>query len=299
MDQQKLNRLSELTSALSSDTSGGNAAARLLIWGGSGVGKSHTSMQVLDAIVPADKAIVWVDTSDNFLIAPQIGIRHPWQRIPFTFIEDLRIMAEAMKEGIEPWNYVGGILLDEASMMAQADVDRLFEARVANWNPNEHKGDPAPLAPDFMDSRPGLVRFRNMINAFWEVPGLHVIMTAHERTPDPQKRETQFRADFPPATYKVAKAKVRLVARMEADAVSAGKGADSIKRTLQVLPTNNSDAKNSLGIQDIRFDAEHLPGLVKNWLGTPEASAPVISEPDVSNDDTSDDEDNFSIEAIN
>lgn len=293
MDQQKLNRLSELTSALSSDTSGGNAALRALLWGGSGVGKSHLAMQVLDEIVAPDKAIVWIDTSDNFLIAPQIGVKHPWQRIPFTFIEDLRIMAEAMREQIEPWNYVGGILLDEASMMAQADVDRLFEARVANWSKSE---DP-PLAPDYGDSRPALVRFRNMINAFWEVPGLHIIMTAHERTPT--EKEVQFRADFPPATYKVAKAKVRLVARMQADAVSAGGTADSIKRTLQVLPTNNSDAKNSLGIKDIRFDAAYLPELVKNWLGTPEALAPVIVEPEVSNDDTSDDEDNFSIEAIN
>jgi hypothetical protein len=126
-------------------------------------------------------------------------------------------------------------------------------------------------------------------------------MTAHERAPDPQKKEVSWRADFPPATYKVAKAKVRLVARMEADAVSAGKGADSIKRTLQVLPTNNSDAKNSLGIQDIRFGAEYLPGMVKDWLGTPEAAAPVIAEVEASDetDTTTEDDDSFSIDPIN
>jgi GTPase SAR1 family protein len=286
MDQAQLNRLSELTNHLTNDTSGSNAAARFLIWGASGVGKSHLCMQILDEIVAPDKAIVWIDTADNFLIGPQVGIKHPWQRLPFTFIEDIRIMAAAIREGVEPWNMVGGLLLDEASAMAQADVNRLHEHRIKNWNPAHHQGKEAPLSPDWDDSRPALNRWRNMLTDLWSVPGLHIMLTAHEMIPGGESKETKARADFPPATYKETKGKVSFVGRLESDTVGPGKIASDLVRNIQVWPTGGVDAKNRLGIQDIRFDSRFLPQGAKGWLesGAPEATeveevtAPVVTE---------------------
>lgn len=274
-----MNRLAVLSEALSDDTSQSNGAFRGLIYGGSGSGKSYLSMKVLDEIVAPNKTLLWIDTSDNYLIAPQIGIKHRWKRIPFTFVEDIRLMAEAIRDNLDGWGEVGGICFDEASMASQADIDRLHEHRVKNWNPSDHKGKEAPLSPDWDDSRPAFNRWRNLLRDLLDIPGLHVIFTAHEFYPGGESKETRVRADFPPATYKETKAKVAMVGRLEADAIKAGKDISDIVRTIQVHQTGGVDAKNRMGIPDIRFDSQYLPEGVSGWLTTPtEVAQDVIDD---------------------
>lgn len=239
-----------------------------MFYGVSGVGKSHLTMEVLEKILAPDKAILSIDSSGNWQrIKDNVRLTHPWVHIPFTFIEDIRIFTKAIAEGIEPYNNVGAVVLDEASWMAEEDVDRLYETRKHLIETGQKKrpetGDPD--TPDWADYRPALVRFRSMLTELYAIEGLHVILISHEKE-NPPNKPVYYRANFSDATYKKVKAPLQLVARVTAEIKTRPGGAPEYERSVQVHPTKTVDAKQGLGLNMVKFNAEWLPDAIQQWL---------------------------------
>lgn len=256
-----MNRLAVLAEAM---TLTSQKSVKGLFYGASGEGKSHIAMELADKITPDGFAWAIVDTSDNYTIVDQInngtGPVKPWARIPFAFVEDLEEIAEAAVAGIEPFNLIRTLILDEGSKMAQQDVDRIFDQRQADKKTIEE-------TPGWDEYRPGMIRYRKMLAKLMAVPGLNVIIVAHER--GNSKNVPKIHADFPDATYKEVKGNLTFVARLSSDVTSAPiPGAEAVyARKIQVHPTGAYDAKSRLGSPLVTMPVEWFPDLVMQWLG--------------------------------
>lgn len=243
-----------------------------MLYGNMGVGKTHLALQLLDSIVDPGRLILHVDTSYNKDIYDQVNLTHTVQPLPFTTIEDLRLITEAIINKQGPWGHIGGILFDEASSMASEDIDRVFETRKNLIENNQMRmpKDGMPSVPDWADYRPALQRFRSMLADLFDIPSMHVVLIAHE-TVDKNMAGTAtgIGASFTPASRKEIVKPLHLVARVTAVAKQV-MGSDNVEyeRDVQIHPVGIIQTKSRLGIPNVRFNATYLPDLVKGWVAT-------------------------------
>lgn len=272
-----------------------------LLYGKSGSAKTHTALEIAETITPEGKSILHVDTSANKDVREYVAKRHPYAPLPFTTIEDLRLVTAAMLEGYGPFGSVGCVILDEASQMFDEDLDRVYETRKHLIETGERRTpkEGIPDTPDWADYRPALQRFRSMLSNLYNIPGMHVILVAHERLDD---KVGLLVPDFIPAVRKVIVKPLHLMARLTADVVTPlGSEQAVYARVTQIHPSKQVDAKSRLGVPEVTFGTEHLPPVVKGWLdrGAPEIEAPDVpivepvyapakeepTEPDIMTDD--------------
>lgn len=231
-----------------------------MLYGNSGTGKTYQATRILDKIVPAGKAIIHLDTSGNYyrLDHAEMGLSHKFIPLPFTTVEDIELLLDAIAWKQPPFDNVGGLIIDELSSIAGEDLDRVYESRRAN---NPAIEDTA----DWGDFRPALTRIRTKIlNKIVKIPDLHTVIVAHERT---DAKTGIISADFSAATLKKVKEKLHLVARITAEQNAApGSDVPVYARMAQVHPSKSIDAKAGIGVSIVKFDAEFLPDGVKKWL---------------------------------
>lgn len=269
-----MNRLNELLGLMTSN--GESRQIKAMFYSPFGAGKTTLALQVLDKVVPQDKAILMVDTSFNKDVVAQAGITHKVVPLPFTTIEDLRLITEAITQGVAPWDMIGGILFDEASSMAEEDIDRVYETRktlIANGKMATPR-EGVPLTPDWADYRPALQRFRSMLSDLYDIPNMHVIMCAHENVKMNGANIVSIAPNFSPKTLESMGKPLHLIARLTAQAQPDANGNAVYTREVQIHPTGKITAKSRLGTATVKFGAEYLPGLIKNWLDAGANEAP-------------------------
>lgn len=244
---------------------------RGMLYSESGVGKSVLSAQIMQALVPSNLGIVYIDTAEGWVSLrnhPGLGDRVMY--VPFTTIEDVRVVGNAIRNKIGAFAYVGGIILDEGSSMSQIDTDRVFEARRAQAQATGKPFD--SLTPEWPDYHAALARFRQMLAELFAIPDLHVIITAH--VADKKDRNGNITKQFPSFSPKIAqkvKEPLHLVGHMTATSRPNPKdpqGTPIYERSVQVHPTVMIDAKIRLPINTVKVDAAALPGIIQDWINS-------------------------------
>lgn len=251
------------------------------LYGPSGSGKTVLAQKIMKAIVPANRGILYVDTSEGWVSLKNHeaeGLTTNTQYIPFTTIEDIRIIGSAIKNKIGIYKYISGVILDEGSSMATIDTDRLFEARRM-----AHPDKVDSLVPEWPDYNAALQRFRQMNAELFDIEGLHVIILAH--VADKKDNRGNIINMYPAFSPKIAakvKEPLHLVGHCTAVYEPTGEGAVAYHREVQVHPTNLIDAKCRLDINQLRVMSDSLPSLVKAWLekGGTEVKHDDIPRPD-------------------
>lgn len=268
-----LARLTQLMTPVSSKA----ASFRGMLYGPSGAGKSTLGAMVMRTICPPDRGILYVDTSEGYVSIRNIaGLADNIQCIPFTTIEDLRVIGQAIREKAGVFAYVSGIVLDEASSMAQLDLDRVFEARKAR-DPQKTTGS----VPEWEDYNSALVRFRTMLAELTAVPGLNVLLIAHvKEKKDSRGVPTNSYPAFSPTTAAKIKEPLHLVGYLTAGVgpVNAD-GSPSYTRQVQVHPTLRVDAKTRIPVGTTTVPADSLPVIIQEWLNSGGQEVPVDSTP--------------------
>lgn len=251
------------------DISTKQARFRGCLYGNSGSGKTVLAQRIMQTIVPEGKGILYVDTSEGWVsIRNHPELMRRTQAIPFTTIEDIRVIASAIKNKVGIYQYIGGVILDEGSSMAQIDTDRVFEARkissIGSRNPVES------LVPEWPDYNAALQRFRQMNAELFDIDGLHVIIVAH--VSDKKDKQGNIVNMFPSFSPKIA-AKVKEPLHLVAYCTSEFKpdpSSDGVKyeREIQVHPTKMIDAKTRLPIKSLTINSDLLAGIVQDWLAS-------------------------------
>lgn len=242
------------------------------IYGESGEGKTVLAAQILDEIVPDDKGILHIDTSEGFVSIDNVaGLGNRIVTIPYESIEQIELLVEGIKAKYGMLAHIGGVLLDEASSMNEQDIDEHHRNRLLAEKTES-------LTPEWDDYRPALVRFRKMMAQLFSVRGLNVVLVAHLTRENKGKNQPdRCYPAFPPKTAPKVKEPLHFVGCLTSGLRKSNteSGEPTYERLVQVHPTRSFDAKTRLPIPRLKVGAEELPSIIRKWLdegGKPETT---------------------------
>lgn len=264
---------------------------RAMFYGDDGTGKTVAGLALLNAIVPANKRIILIDTSQNALSIsnhPKLKTLLPdgsprLVRLPFRGESWLHALAATIRRGILPYDRVGGIQFDEYSSMADSFLGQILKV-VEDKNPERPKDD--ATWPEY---KMLLRKMKNLNSKFAALEGVHCVYIAHERTADKDPRNLQivFKPNFTPSVGPEIRKPMHIIAHVTMD--------DAGRRKFQVHPDRNHLAKCKVGeIKSKEVEFKELADKTREWLmgavptveeRKPEPTVvPVTDEETMSND---------------
>lgn len=262
---------------------------RGVLYGSKGVGKTTLGMQILQRLVPPDKMILDIDTSEGHVSLRNVpGLLDRVKIQEFKTYESVRLLAQYIRGKVPPFDKVGGVMLDELSKMAEQDAVRVYEARQAGeYGSKEREMAREQATTEGRDHQIALNRFRKMYYDLFDNRDIHVIATAHmAEKKDKQGVIIGIAPDFSPKIGGQVGQLTHLVAYLTAknEPNPANLKAANYTRDAQVHPTIRVDAKTRLDIKTTSVKADTLPEIIAKW-----AEHGV----EVNNDEIRANEDNF------
>lgn len=235
---------------------------RAMFYGDDGVGKTIAGLALLNYIVPADRRIILIDTSENRLsINNHAGLQTLLSdgsprifRLPFRGETWLRTLATVIRAGEVPFNNVGGLQFDEYATMADSFLGQILEAQEER-DPDRPKDD--ATWPEY---KMLLRKMRNLNRNFGSLDGVHCTYIAHLRTSDigPFNKPIH-KPNFTPSVGPEIRKPMHIIAEVTLD--------DDGNRMFQVMPDKHHTAKCKVGgITTKEVGFEELAVKTKAWL---------------------------------
>lgn len=243
---------------------------RGVIYGSKGVGKTTLGMQILQRLVPPDKMILDIDTSEGYVSLRNVpGLMNRVKVQEFKSYESVRLLASYIRDKVAPFDKVGGVMLDEMSKMAEQDAVRVFEARQrGDYGAKEQATALDQATTEGRDHQIALNRFRKMYYDLFDNRDIHVIATAHmQEKKDKQGVIIGIAPDFSPKIGGQVGQLTHLVGYLTAknEPNPADLKTARYTRDMQVHPTIRVDAKTRLDIKSTSVKADTLPDIIAKW----------------------------------
>ena len=235
---------------------------KALFYGPSGAGKTVLAAAVARAVLPEDKKLIYVDTSEGYEV---LKMNHPglFEKVkyvlPFQSLEHLQTISLAIKGGHPDFADIGGIILDEHTKMARLDLLSVQDKR-----------DPNAAVPEWPDYNQALQRMVRTLATLFSVPDLHVFLVGHEK--DKKGKDGNIIRTYPsynPEVAKDVKESLHLVAFCTAKIERSMRDPSQMvyKRMAQVQPSHTVDAKSRINtFSSWEITHEELVTKTAEWI---------------------------------
>ena len=231
-----------------------------MIYGESGFGKTVAAMKLAQAITPPGKTIEFIDFLEGWvslLNHPELMKRA--NRQAYEGLSQLEFLADCIIEGVEPFDKVGTVVVDEISAMGKADLDIVLKTR-AKKDPSK---DPnVPTQPDFYANTE---RMRRTVNKILTA-NINVIFVAHIREDKLNSGLVVTRPALMPAFSETFRQMMHLVGNLTAEEFVAEDGTQEYKRAIQVHPTKRVSAKTRIGGLPVNMEIDDLIAAIVEWM---------------------------------
>lgn len=214
---------------------------KALIYGDSGAGKTVAAMQLAQAITSEGKTIEFIDFLEGWAsILNHPGLTERSSRQQYEGMSQISVLGKAIKYGIEPFDKVGTVVIDELSAMTKSDLDIVLKARAAN---DSSKDPNVPTQPDFYSNTE---RSRRTVTEILQAD-VNVIFVAHQREDKLSNGRVVIRPAFMPAFSELFRQMLHLVTHLECNEFINDEGTTKYNRAFQVHPTQSVSAKTRVG----------------------------------------------------
>jgi energy-coupling factor transporter ATP-binding protein EcfA2 len=232
-----------------------------MLYGNSGSGKTVLAMMIAQAITPADKEILIVDTSNGWVSIPNHPeIDYRYDVMPFISREQVMAIAEGITTGHPKYIKYGCLILDEYSTMADEDLMALVERRA---DKDKEKDRDEPTWPD---RNAGDNRMKKMLNK--SISNYHLITVAHEREYKNKNKQSMTGPDFADQLRVKVQRPMHLVGYVKAVLKDDATGGADFDRFVQVHGSQFVTAKSRIGGLKIQEDFPSLVAGIAKWLNT-------------------------------
>ncbi len=180
-------------------------------------------------------------------------------------------MAKAIKKKAGRFANVGGIIYDEITSMANADLDAVLKARS---DADSSKDRDVATQPDMGANTE---RMRRLL---WEILDLdvHLFFVGHRRIDKDNNAVMVVSPDFMPKLNKRLREPMHVVGHSIANVRTTG-DKEVVERLVQVHPTRQVVAKTRVGGLDRNVTWEVLTERLISWLGSSEVMLPKEEVP--------------------
>ena len=249
---------------------------QLCIFGDQGTGKTLAMARLMQAITPANKKILYIDSGNGWATLksyPELMKRVKYSK--YENLEQVLAWATALNEGGPGFDSIGAVILDEYSSMIKKDKTWIVKARAKQKEDKEEFKDPfQPAQPDYLASQ---IRSEDVLNAFMETDTIHVGFLSHEKW---DEKQMVTRPDFPPGA---ANDFQRLLHSVLRATVTLDKQTKQPVRQIQLQPIGNRvSVKNRIGgLGNFIKDIDELTQAYRKWGIQPEEPDVTLSEAEV------------------
>jgi hypothetical protein len=261
---------------------------RGIIYGESGVGKTVFAMELAQTITPDGMGIVFADARHGWdVMANHPELQDRAMRLEVKDLDDLIVMAQALRNREGMFAYVGCIVIDELSVLSSDNLARLHRLRLAV--PADQAVQTVPEWPDYNANQNAVTR---AVEALQSVPDLHVIQVAHIKYDKDDRGVERSGPDFPKGLSANLRRDVHMVARFDAKIDRQSDDADpQYLREIQVHPSARVVAKTRVGGLPVKAHPDTIISAVAAWLGSDEMAEDLSSpEPQIlAQDETAND----------
>lgn len=232
-----------------------------LLFGLSGVGKTVEAMEMAQIVTPANKEILFIDTSDGWvslLNHPQLMKRT--RVMAYQGLSQYEALVDAMKEGVGSFGNVGTIVFDEISTTGKRDlVNVLGATKLGEFE-----------AAEFKHYNIATRRMEKVLTKLLELRESHnLIFVSHmKERKDKVTERVSKEPSVMPAFGESLKEALHVVAFMQADVQHAEKGAKAAvyKWTMQVHPSKTIVAKTRIGGLDVIVSPKVFNDRLRTWI---------------------------------
>lgn len=245
---------------------------RAILYGESGTGKTVLAMQLAQAITPPELGIIFADARQGWAVmANHPDLQERTMVLPVESLDDLTTMATALAAREGMFGYVGTVVVDESSVLANDNIMSNLRERLGV--PKTKVVKAIPEWPDYNASK---VETSNAIAQLESVPGINVIQVAHVRY-DTNKATGAVVSgpDFPKQLSQALRRDSHLVAHLVAKLDKASdQDAPEYIREVQVNPSALVIAKSRIGGLPVKIHPDTLVSEVALWLTSEGELAP-------------------------
>lgn len=240
-----------------------------LIYGDSGAGKTVAAMKIAQAVTPPGKTIEFIDFLEGWVaLLNHPGLTARANRQQYEGLSQLEYLAKFIKMGVEPFDKIGTVILDEWSSMTQTDLDVVLKSRAAK---DASKDPNAPTQPDFYANTE---RSRRAITELMQAH-VNVICVGHIREDKLSNGVVRQGPAFMPKFSEKFRQMLHLVANLNAEEFTTEDGSPDYRRFLQVHPTRSISAKTRIGGLPLSLSVEELIPAILEWMRGERAEEPT------------------------
>lgn len=238
-----------------------------MIYGAKGSGKTVFAVRFMRAICDQQKPgqrIIYVDTSEGWVsLKNHKGVSENVEVIRFRDYDYLKTLLLAIERNMSGFENVGGIIFDEATKMANRDIQREFEKRGKSE---------APEWPDYFKGSSNIQQLLTFI--YEKTPNINFMMVGHEK--DKKNDQGVVIKTFPsftPAIGEEVLGDLHLVARMTN---KIDRQNMTFNQELQVHPSVTVEAKSRVSPLPFKVAPAQLVKVTLDWLASGgEANTPI------------------------
>ena len=240
------------------------------VYGDSGFGKTVWAMKLAQAITPPEKTIEFVDHLEGWVsLANHKGLRDRAIREKYTGFSQVEFLADVISKGIQPFDSIGTVILDEFSSMTYSDLDIVVKAQRKD-------------TPEWPEYYAGQERARRCLESLLSQK-INVICVAHIREDKLSSGLVVTRPKFVPGFNDIFRQTMHLVAYLSTEEVTTAEGDIDYRRSFQVHPTKRISAKTRIGGLKPIVDGDYLIEAISQWMiGERESETMDIVVPDKS-----------------